>query len=590
MKKIETEEKLSMTRELRFKELQEKIDDEETNKIVEEAIAKSKKKVNEQIIPMELEKEIDELLELESKKQNRRKKVLLEDMEDEKVGLLNDRNSEEDITITKVSVDDELYLTSSFKPFRKRIKTSKVVKFFFKLLFIIALLGSFIYFVVLPLYKMLEDSRPESVFDHTLDYLQEQANLFLDSNIPIDSENYSLEAIFDIDSNVKDLKSYVDNDFVFNLGYSSKDNLFKRGYYVQNKEKVKHGITYIEKDNYLYTKMTTNDNYLKHGLVEDKRFLIDDKLVNRDDYKYYIDKLIKVLKESINEEDLVANKEELEIDGITIDVVRNSLELNKEQLLKLEKEIKSKLLKDEYFLKVGSVILNCSLDDIKKSYSEESNYEEDYVLSFNIYTTKGTKFVGFDIEENGFRNYYFYKYENKFEAHVNLSANNFCIDEKDCMNSSRTVIDFIGTTKNDKTKVDVFLNDNDIGSLNVFDFNSDRVDFDYNIVLSDIKYQGDVLLEYNKGKKKYDVNFSLKFKDDYVKIVGNVLFDSFTGVADIDSDKVLDFNSTLSTQENLEFYSELDKLLMKDSYNIYIENINMIETLFMSENKKITNS
>ena len=45
-KVVENEEKLSMTRELRFKELQEQIDEEETNKIVEEAIAKSRKKVD----------------------------------------------------------------------------------------------------------------------------------------------------------------------------------------------------------------------------------------------------------------------------------------------------------------------------------------------------------------------------------------------------------------------------------------------------------------------------------------------------------------------------------------------------------------
>ena len=48
-KNVESEEKLSMTRELKFKDLQDKIDEEEADRIVNEAIKKSKSKNKKKI-------------------------------------------------------------------------------------------------------------------------------------------------------------------------------------------------------------------------------------------------------------------------------------------------------------------------------------------------------------------------------------------------------------------------------------------------------------------------------------------------------------------------------------------------------------
>ena len=67
------EEKLSMTRELKFKELQEKIDEEESERIIEEAIKQTKMKDSDNNISSELEQEIDALLEMETKKSKKNK-------------------------------------------------------------------------------------------------------------------------------------------------------------------------------------------------------------------------------------------------------------------------------------------------------------------------------------------------------------------------------------------------------------------------------------------------------------------------------------------------------------------------------------
>lgn len=594
MKKIdvEKEEKLSMTRELKFKELQDKIDEEEADKIVEEAIRKSKKKVNKEELTTELEQEIDELLEVETKKRGRpRKKVEVENVEEELSELLDDKKKveekvQDEVKITKVNPEEDLYLTSSFKPLKHRIKASKIFKFLFKTIFTLGVLGAFVYFVLFPLYKMLEDSKPKAIFDHSLDYVQEQIYSFLDTNIPVDSENFTLETILNLDSNIKDLDDYVDNEFVFTAGYKEKDNLFESGFYVQNKDNVRHGITYYEKDDTVYTKLTTSDKYLKHGFTEDEEDIDDTIVVSTDDYKYYVGKIITVLKESIKEEDLVASKEELTIDGFAIDVVRNSLELNKDQLIKLEKEMNNKLLKDEKFLRIEADINECSLEEVKESYKETIDYEDNYVLSINIYTTKGTKFVGFDIEENGFRNYYFYKYENKFEAHANLTDDEECNTGGDCVADARMIIDLVGTTKNNETVVDVFLNNEDIGSLVVTEFNFNTIDFDYNIIISDIRYQGDVFFEFNKDKKTYDMSFSLEFNDEYVKLSLSIAFDTLDNVGYVEDDKVVDYTEELDATEVVDLYKELDKLDMTDAFDVYMGVLDMIDTLTMEEEKE----
>ena len=61
-KELESEEKLAMTRELKFKELQDKIDEEEADRIVEEAIRKSRKKASQTNEELTTFDEIDQLL------------------------------------------------------------------------------------------------------------------------------------------------------------------------------------------------------------------------------------------------------------------------------------------------------------------------------------------------------------------------------------------------------------------------------------------------------------------------------------------------------------------------------------------------
>ena len=204
-KNVESEEKLSMTRELKFKDLQDKIDEEEADRIVNEAIKKSKSKPKKKIDDT-FERELDELLEKETKKVKKKKESKHEKMS---VVDLND-----EVKVKKVDLEDDLYLTTSFKPFRKRFKLSKLLKFLFKTLFLLALLVAFAYFVILPLFNMLNDSKPKVIFDKSLDYIQESINNFFGDDVS-NIDKFSYKFSFNVDGNMEEISNVIDSDFVF---------------------------------------------------------------------------------------------------------------------------------------------------------------------------------------------------------------------------------------------------------------------------------------------------------------------------------------------------------------------------------------
>lgn len=560
---VEKEEKLSMTRELKFKELQDRIDEEEADKIVQEAINKSKKKLSKQELTSELEQEIDELLEVETKKRPRRRKVEVEPVEEEK----------EDVKITKVSTEEDLYLTSSFKPLKNRIKVSKVFKTLLKLVFTVGIILAFIYFVIMPLYKMLESSKPKVIFDHTLDFIKEQSFTIIDDNfINIDQDKYSYEMVIDFDSNIKDMELFTQNNFVYNVGVDNKNFIYEEGIFVENEDKVRHGFSYIEKNNTLYSKMTTSDIFLDEGTIDEN---FDEDVEHRylatDDYKYFITKFVDAIKGSFDEEDLVASKEELEIDGFTAEVVRNSLELNKDKIMAMDKYMNSVLLKDQRFIEIVAAMTDSTVEEIKEDFKQELNIEDDFVLSINIYTTKGNKFAGFDIEVNGFRNYYFYKYDNKFVAHANLSPDEECTNGRDCVASARVVLDLIGTTKNNETKVDVILNDEDIGSLNIKELSTKGIDLDYNLIVQDIRFQGEFLSSFDSKNKNVEIKFSLEFLEQYFSLDAKVTYDIMDNIGYVDETKVEKYTDKLNDKLIDDLYKETDKLNMTDAYEFYVE-------------------
>lgn len=574
------EEKLSMTRELKFKELQEKIDEEESEKLVEEAILKSKKKADKKE-PSELEKEIDELLEVETKKVKKKKmpKVDVDQELDELLGKKKKikkkkeevKEEKEDVKISKVNVDDDLYLTTSFKPLKKRFKLRKVFKFLFKLIFAVLVLGAFVYFILLPIFKMINDSKPKAIFDSAISYVQEKMDYVLSDLDVINS--FSFESSFNVESNMKDYNSLSDINFIFNGGVDTENKLFDVDFYVEN-SKDKYGYRMIEKDGINYTNYSTSEYYFKDlDDTSDRTYLEIYQSIMKDvdssDYKYFTKKITDTLKELITEEDLTATREEIEIDGVSNTVVRNSFKLDKKRLEQLTKDMNKILLEDDKFIEIQAKLMDSSVEDVKDSYSEVKEYDKDYTLTFNIYTIKGNKFVGFDIEENGFRNVYYYNIDNKFELHLNVSNSKECRNGGECKDSDRTVLDFIGTKKDNVTNVDLYYNSKDIGSLTFYEFSEEKIEFDYNILFGDVVYEGDVSISLDSKNQKMNIEFSLELGEEYITINLNLGYEVAADIEEFDLSKVLDKDDMKLQTEMAAFNNKLKEDKLDTAYLIY---------------------
>lgn len=582
-KRTKSEDKLSMTRELKFKELQDRIDEEESEKIIEEAIKQTKMKDSESSISSELEQEIDALLESETKK-SRKKKVSSKQEDEEPIKEVKVKtkkkvktrevNDTDGVVINKITPDDDIYLTTSFQPLKKRFRLKKVFKVILRMIFVLLVLGAFSIFVVLPIIKMLNDSKPKVIYNVSINYIRDTLNEFVDRVYLEKDGSYMLNSKLLINTNMDDYKNLNDKNLLLNTGFDFKNDIYDLGMYISDSNNLKYGFNLIEKDDESYYNLTTSENFIKNALDYSNLDSYIDNLdkvnvLTRSEYKYYIDKIASVLKNSINDDDLVATKEEIDVDGVSTSVVRNSFKLNKDKLEKLENDMSKLFLKDKKYLEIEAKLLGVSLDEVKEKYGVLTEYDKDYILTFNIYTINGNEFAGFDIEENGFRNIYYYTIKNKFEFHLNIAADETCRKAGNCTAKDMVVIDLIGTTKDDVTTIELYYNTSDIGSLKVKELTEERISLDYKLVYEDTVYGGAFILGYDSKKEEYLGALSYESVDKYIDLNFVVSYDNKATIGKINSDKVVIYNKEEMDSDRAILNEKLTEVELLDAYNSY---------------------
>lgn len=584
------EEKLSMTRELKFKELQEKIDEEESERIIEEAIKQTKMKDSDNNISSELEQEIDALLEMETKKSKKNKVSYKREVEEDtqevvvkpkKKQKVEVEKNPDEVVINKITPDDDIYLTTSFQPLKKRFRLKKVFKIILRIFFVLLVLGAFAIFVVLPIIKMLNDSKPKVIYNASINYVRDTLNEFVDKVYLEKDGSYMLNSKLLVNTNMDDYKNLNDKKLLLNTGFDFKEDIYDLGMYVADSNGLKYGFNLIEDNNDNYYNLSTSEVFIKNVFDYTNIDTSIDKLdkvnvVTRSEYKYYINKVASALKKSITEDDLVATKEEIDIDGVAISVVRNSFKLNKDRLEKLENDMSKLFLKDKKYLEIEAKILGVSLDEVKEKYEVLTTYDKDYILTFNIYTVNGNEFAGFDIEENGFRNIYYYVIKNKFELHLNIAANETCRKAGNCTAKDMVVIDLIGTTKDEITTIDVYYNNSDIGSLKIKELTEERISLDYKLIYKDIMYEGAFIFGYDKKKEEYLGALSYELTDEYIDLNFVISYDKNADVGKIDGDKLIKYDKEKYDSERAILNEKLTEVGLLDAYNSYESTFNKI--------------
>ncbi len=573
---IEKEEKLSMTREMKFKELQEKMDIED----------------NSIDVHLEEENKLEEKLEKENKPKRGRPKKKVE-VTNKELGLKKPKVEDlldETKEIKKTTDIDDLYLTTSFKPLRNRFKVSKLIKVLFTLICIIGMLSAFIYFIAIPVYKMIVDGQPKAIYDSSIDYIVNTLNTNLDDMSDNFDDDY-LEYKFGITSNMEELKAINNKKIGFGVGI---DRNTKLGYATlfTEKDNERYGLDILQKDNDEYIHFTGSEKYLlTEEVSQDDIFtsVVDmfDELssIKTDDYKYIVTTNGNILKELITEEMLKSKFEEIKINNQELKVVRNTLEFDKDSMSEFLKRFSEKTLEDDKLIKLYAELFEVSNNDIKDVFKDIVEVEDNYSLTINIYSYKGNQIVGFDVEENGFVVMSYYNLDGNFNIHINLTEDE-CDENEDCVLGENVIIDLIGTKQEDYTKVEINYNDEEIATLKVREFSLKKMDLDYRIIFNDLVIDGDFYYEKKEMIEKLDL--MLEFGGEFIRIsVESNNDDSL--IPEIPTNNIVNYSDNLFSQEYEYFLERLEEHELDGSFDLWYELFTMDFDSYLSDENQNSN-
>ena len=272
------------------------------------------------------------------------------------------------------------------------------------------------------------------------------------------------------------------------------------------------------------------------------------------------------------DEDLItASNDEIEIGDDTLKVIRNSFKLEGYELKQKIKKIRESIISDDRLVEIMCKYdssLNSEFFQTKLKALEDSVSKEDKIV-FNLYTINGDKLVGFDVEYNGFVNYYFYYNKDNLEAHFNFTANKKCVDDKECIGNDKKIIDLSGNKVDKQLILNVEYNGSKIAELSLSDFNFYKVNFDYKIFYKEKSIFGDVFFRLNPTEKSYNLNVTSNCGNENINFSVNLdrgtdfVFDS------INEESILENNQMNVNKEFNDFSLIISEDELKESFDFW---------------------
>ncbi len=564
--KMEKEEKLSMTRELKYRELQEEIKKEEIKEIKKE---NSSKKIKES------KNENVELNEEVSNKKTLKTKSNSED---------NGTNKTQELKEISEN-DDDIYLTTSFKPPKLSFRLKKGVKKILYFLIFCSFVLMLLFFVGLPAYRKFMDSKPKMIFNGTIDFVSNKIVNVVEKTYS-NSGDLSSDILFNFDSNITNLDSITNNKYGVEFNIDSTGKNHQTSIYTLDNDQ-KYGINYLYNNNVNYINYSTSDKYMKLKNSNDEYYGYLNEYfdylskIGKDDLVYFIETEGEIFKDIIENNLIKTEKDELNIGGKTLKVTKNSFELDEKNYERLYKKRNDFVLRDKVLLKVESALAHMSVEDYSKLLKKGlSNYNK---LKINIYTINGTKVVGFDIEKDGFTNIYYYAYDDNFMFHINLASK--IVIGKDS-NSTQKVIDLVGKKENNDTNVTLKYNTKDIAKLKIEEFSNERISFDYEAEIKKNKYLGDSVFAINKDQKEVYVSFNVKSDEKFINLNVNFTESNADKKFNINSINIFNYTDKLYNDERIKFVGNLSSEDLKVGFS-YWDNLLSNPKYLKSEFKNI---
>ena len=528
--------------------------------IEEEKKPKRKRRIKKEIEVEKTENEevVEEVIEeVKPKKRGRKKKEVIEEtveqtiedvIEDNRVveetapvPTVEEENEEDTVVdepvietiTTEISVqmeddeDDDLYLTKSFKPIKKKKRLKRSIVRFFKILIILGVIGLIGWFVGTKIYGMYLSTRPVNIYKTAILETGKTVNSFINSIPSLDNGMFEMQ----FKTNMKSY-DFLNNTMV-GYGYSDNEEGYEDYIYYIDGNYERNGLHTLVKNNKVYKKYDVSDVVYSSKLEENMmRDILQETDIDMDIITDVIEGNSKVISSILKEDDIEVSTEELGINGITVNVRCNTMVLSDS----LVDRYLDELYKNKVLVNKMSKLFDKDSDVLRRYLEDKiSKYVDD--LKFNLYVTDKYDFVGFDYELDGFREMYYYQYKDNKDINVKLSDEiNLGVDVKD-------------------KDVNVLVDNESMFNLVIKEFEKNVINLQYKN--SDSTVSMDILI------KKDDI--VIEYKNDNGKFM-DVVIKLF------DYEKVIDVNDVTTSSKKIneanERFKESIKSNQKDAYNL----------------------
>lgn len=528
---IEEEKKPKRKRRTKKEIEVEKTENEEiVEEVIEEVKPKKRGRKKKEVIEEQVEQTIEDVIEDNRVVEETAPVPTVEEENEEDTVV--DEPVIETIT-TEISVqmdddeDDDLYLTKSFKPIKKKKRLKRSIVRFFKILIILGIIGLIGWVVGTKIYGMYLSTRPVNIYKTAILETGKTVNSFINSIPSLDNGMFEMQ----FKTNMKSY-DFLNNTMV-GYGYSDNEEGYEDYIYYIDGNYERNGLHTLVKNNKVYKKYDVSDVVYSSKLEENMmRNILQETDIDMDIITDVIEGNSKVISSILKEDDIEVSSEELDINGITVNVRCNTMVLSDS----LVDRYLDELYKNKVLVNKMSKLFDKDSDVLRRYLEGKiSKYVDD--LKFNLYVTDKYDFVGFDYELDGFREMYYYQYKDNKDINVKLSDEiNLGVDVKD-------------------KDVNVLVDNESMFNLVIKEFEKNVINLQYKN--SDSTVSMDILI------KKDDI--VIEYKNDNGKFM-DVVIKLF------DYEKVIDINDVTTSSKKIneanERFKESIKSNQKDAYNL----------------------
>lgn len=519
---------LSSTREIKFKDIHDEMEELAKEPTKEIVIRKKENDIEKEKEKLRLKKQEtfmtkgDLFRDLLNKEEIKEKEKELDEISINKIEFDNTLDKSDDI------IDDD-YIDSGFG----------LKKFIFILIIFILLLACAFIFVY-PVFKSFFVTSGSDVFTS-------------------------------INDNIGNYKLNFDNKITYQYNYSDNENNYSyiRGFDGSNKligvSNNNSSINYYFINNSYYINYNDGKNLysINNDLDKFNDVIGVIKETNVFDYNNVIfSKESNIFRSYIVDDNISRSFDKIKVNDKNVSAFRNTIVLEGKDIINIIDSNCDLIANDIKFKNSLEFIFDDDIDNIINNLFDKNKYKDSDKISISLYTNLYGKLTGFDIEKNGFRIIYCYWDSNyNYSFYINLKEFDYILNKYiDCSYN----LEINGKKDSDKIKSNVIVNNENIGELifNSIDFNS--INFDFNYKYKDTEYKGSFMYMYLNDKysieyKINDINFNYYIYNDSIN---NNRFN--VTMYDSEDNDVSSFNEVINNDYNK--FNDVYKKYMKINY------------------------